>query len=137
MNLKRKLIMNAFFMSQLSYCPLVRMGHSGGLDKTINHERCLRIIDDDNKSSFDELLKKDKSVTIHHRNIQSVAIELYKIKNGLSPILMNETFPFRDVNINLRNNTDFISRNVKTVRYGTKSISYLAPGIFAKRNERF
>ena len=43
---------------------------------------------------------------------------------------MNETFPFRDININLRNNTDFISRNVKTVRYGTESLSYLAPKIW-------
>ena len=85
MNLsQRKLLMNAFFMSQFSYCPLIWMGHSRGLNNKINrlHERCLRIIYDDNKSSFDESLQKDKSITIHHRNIQSLAIELYKIRNG-------------------------------------------------------
>ena len=30
--------------------------------------------------SFDELLKKDKTMLIHHRNIHFIAIEMYKIE---------------------------------------------------------
>ena len=68
---KRKLLMNAFFTSQFSYCPLIWMCHSRSNNRKINmlHERCLRIIYNDQQSSFTELLNKDNSVSIHIRNI--------------------------------------------------------------------
>ena len=53
------------------------------------HERALRLVYSDHVSSFDELLKKDRSFSIHHRNIQSVATELYKLFHGLSPSIMD------------------------------------------------
>ena len=62
MNLsKRKILMNAFFNSQFSYCPLIWMCHSRIINKKINrlHERCLRIIYCDKQSSFEELPEKD------------------------------------------------------------------------------
>ena len=42
---KRKLLMNAFFTSHFSYCPLIWMCHSRSNNRKINmlHERCLRI----------------------------------------------------------------------------------------------
>ena len=42
---KRKLLMNAFFISQFSYCPLIWMCHSRSNNRKINmlHERCIRI----------------------------------------------------------------------------------------------
>ena len=43
-------------------------------------------------SSFTELLEKDKSTTIHNRNIQLLATDLFKVKNGLSPAFVNEIF---------------------------------------------
>ena len=39
-----------------------------------------------------ELLIKGSSLSIHLKNIQALAIELYKIKNGLSPELITEIF---------------------------------------------
>ena len=129
---QRKLIVNAFFKSQFNYCPLVCMNHSRNLNNKINrlHERCLRMIYNDNKSSFQELLERDKSVTIHHHNIQTFATELYKIRNNLSPLLMKEIFPFHDPEHNLRSDFCFLGRNVKTVKYGTDSLIYLAPKIW-------
>ena len=84
---KRKLIMNAFFTSQFSYCPLIWMCHSRANNRKINmlQERYLRIIYNDKQSSFTELLNKDSSVSIHIRNIQMLAIEMLKFYNGLSP----------------------------------------------------
>ena len=69
---KRKLLMNAFFESQFSCYPLSWMFHSRTLNNKINrlHERCLRIIYNDNTSSFTDLLEIDNSVSVHHRNIQ-------------------------------------------------------------------
>ena len=62
MNLtKRKLLMNSFFTSQFNYWPLVWMCYNCTINNNINrlHERCLRIVYNDNKSSFQELLDKD------------------------------------------------------------------------------
>ena len=45
--------------------------------------------------SFEEILRKDGSVTIHHRNIQLVAIVMFKVKNGLCPEIMRDLFQLR------------------------------------------
>ena len=47
------------------------------------HERALRIVYNDNQSSFENLLRKDRSVTIHHRNIRSFAMEIYETYKNL------------------------------------------------------
>ena len=44
------------------------------------HERCLQLIQNDKFSSYEELLEKDRSVSVHQRNIQSLAIEMFQIK---------------------------------------------------------
>ena len=44
--------------------------------------------------SFDELLIKDKSVSIHERNLQFVATEVFKVKNGVFSRLTEDIFPF-------------------------------------------
>ena len=38
----------------------------------------------DHESTFEYLLKENNSVSIHHKNIRSLDIELYKVKNNLS-----------------------------------------------------
>ena len=82
---KRKILMNAFFNSQFSYFPLIWMCHSSIIHKKINRldERCLRMIYCDKQSSFEELLLKDSSVSIHERNIQILATELYRVSKDL------------------------------------------------------
>ena len=93
---KRRTLMKAFIESQFNYCPLIWMFQSRTMNNKINriHERALRLVYSDHVSSFDELLKKDRSVSIHHRNIQSLAIELYKFLHGLSPSIMKNVFHF-------------------------------------------
>ena len=70
------------------------MCHSRTLDSKINklHERALRLVYDDRQSTFEELLNINKSVTIHHRNVQVLATELYKVHHGLAPELINDIF---------------------------------------------
>ena len=75
------MVMKAFIESQFNYWPLIWMFHSRTLNNKINrlHERTLRIVYSDYKSSFCELLEKDKSFLIHHKNIQSLAIDIFYI----------------------------------------------------------
>ena len=58
---KRRTIINAFFNSQFSYCPLIWMFYSRLINNKINRlqKRCLRIVYSDNQSTFEELLEKD------------------------------------------------------------------------------
>ena len=77
---KRRFLMNSFFTSQFSYCPLIWMCHSRTVNSKINklYERCLRIVYNDKKSSFKELLETDKSVLINTKNLQVLATEMFK-----------------------------------------------------------
>ena len=95
---RRKIVMNAFLRSEFNYCPLIWMCHNRSLNLKINrlHERYLRIIYSDKKSSFDEFLDKDESVSIYHQNIQKLGIEMFKVLNGESPQIVNEIFRIRD-----------------------------------------
>ena len=97
---KRRILMNALLKSQFSYCPVTGMFYSCSLDNKINklHERCLRIAYNDKKSNFEELLIKDNSISIHHRNIQTIATEMYKFANRMSPEITNEIFQLREIN---------------------------------------
>ena len=52
------------------------------------HERALRAVYNDEISPFEALLGRDKSETIHRRNIKVLAVESFKIKNGLSNNIM-------------------------------------------------
>ena len=77
---KLRILMKAFIESQFGYCPLIWMFHSRTLNNRINrlHERALRLVYKDSHLTFQELLHKDKSFSIHHRNLQKLAIEMYK-----------------------------------------------------------
>ena len=70
---KRKMLLTAFIESQFSYCLLIWMFHSRTLNNKINilHEKALRIVYSDFKADFDELVEKDDSFSLHHRNIQT------------------------------------------------------------------
>ena len=101
---KKQFIMKSFIESQFRYCSLIWMFHSRGLNNKINriHERALRVTYNDKSSSYRELLTKDRSVTIHHRNIRALAIEIYKVMQGISPPLLNEVFVPRHCSYELR-----------------------------------
>ena len=79
---KNRSIINAFILSQSSYCPLIWMFHSRTLNHKINkiHELALRIVYNNHQCTFEELLERDNSFTVHERNLQNLDIEMF---NGM------------------------------------------------------
>ena len=78
--------MNGFIISQFSYCPFVRIFYIRTSNNQINkiHGKLLRLVyKDENFLSFDDLIKWDKSVRIHQKNLQTLATEIYQTKNNL------------------------------------------------------
>ena len=67
----KRFLKKTFVESQFGYCPLIWMFHSKKVNSKINHlqERSLRIVYSDYITSFEDLLKKDNSFKIHHKNI--------------------------------------------------------------------
>ena len=127
------MLMNAFFISQFNYCPVIWMCHSRALKNKINrlHERCLRIIYNDKTSTFNELLEKDNSVSIHYRNIQALAIEMHKVANGMSPEIVNGIFqPREKSHYNLRYTSEFLIPPIYSVYHGSESVSYFGSKIW-------
>ena len=74
--------MNAYFMSQFGCCFLVWMNHSRALNSRISglHKSALSLVYKDFSSGFSGHLAEDKSVTIHHSNLQALAYEIFKVK---------------------------------------------------------
>ena len=129
---KLKIIMKTFIESQFNYCPLIWMFHSRTLNNKINriHERALRIIYKDDTLTFSELLAADNAVTTHERNLQRLAIEMYKAKNNLSPIIVQDLFPRQNDVYDLRYKRTFETSKVRTVHFGTETVRYRGPKIW-------
>ena len=125
-----KSIANAFIMSRFSYCPLIWVFHSRAMDHRINriHEITLRLIyPNQYQIIFKELSEKSKTVSIHQINLQTLAIEIYKVKNNISPEVVNSLFEFTNKNSNLRNASILKRKRFFTVHYGSESLLSLAP----------
>ena len=91
------------------------------------HEIALRIVYRNNSLCFHQLLQIDKSYNIHHKNIQTLATELYEVKSNLSNQIMHEIFEKRqNVDYNLRFQTDFVLRVVNTIYFGLHSSRYFS-----------
>ena len=114
---KKKMLMNYFFKSQFSYCPLVRMCHSRTINNKINHlhERCLRVFYNDKFSSFTELLEKNGSVPLHNRNLWILATEMFKVYNNITPPILTEIFNKWNPNYQLRHMSHFLAPPVRSV----------------------
>ena len=103
---KRKVSMNTFFNAQFNYCSLIWMLHSRQNNKKIKylHERCLRLIHNDKLPSYEEI---NSQFSIHHKNIQSLAIEMFQIKHGQPPEIVSDIFAQTTQHCNFRQNRDF------------------------------
>jgi hypothetical protein len=135
---QRRVLIKSFIESQFGYAKLAWMFHDRGVNKQIDkiHERALRFVYRDEAHSFEELLEMDGSVKIHHRNIQAMAIEMYKSKNNIGTNIMKDIFIKRDNTADgprtrFAQNNEFFLPQVNTVHYGHDSLRYFGCKIWA------
>ena len=100
-------------------------------NKKINrfHERAFRLVYDDYSSSFKTLLERDSSFSIHHQNIWSMLIEIYKSLNKASAENFFHSlfeFKFKQSQFPLEHKMPFCN----SVYRGKISIRYFGPQIW-------
>ena len=120
--------MKSFITSQFSW-----MFHSRGTNGLINkiHDGALRCVYNDSSSTFEELLIKDNSVSIHHRNLQVLATEIFQAVNNLSAPILKNIFHVKSNPYKLRSGTTLTTRNAKTTKYGIETLSFRGPKLWA------
>ena len=95
------------------------------------NERSLRIILNDYSSNFNILLENNNDISNHHRSIQALLIEVFKMKNELAPPIMESILNKRFNTYNLRNFQEFATERKRTVWYGLEILSYHYPQLWS------
>ena len=93
-------------------------------------ERALRLIYNDYELPLDRILEDEKQKSIHQKNIELLAIEIYKSQVGLTPLIMSDLFVTRENNYSLRTFQELESSRRQTVTIGTETIFYRGPQIW-------
>ena len=128
---KTHIRMNSFFWSQFSYCLIVWMFHSHTLNNKINRldERWLKIVYNDKKLIYENLLVRDRTFFVHKESLQILATKMVNIHGDLSPPIFKEIPNKRTFNYELRHLSQFIIPTVERVYNGFKSLACLGPKI--------
>ena len=127
---KRRYLMKKFVTSHFKYCLLVWMLHSRKLNNCIivyTKELWGSYTGITKEVTFSKLLAKDNSLTVHHKKLELLATEVFKIRDNLALDIIKDVFQFKKPTYNLRSiaNT-FLSRNIRT----TYHRQHLAPKIW-------
>ena len=81
--------------------------HCRKINSNINkiQKNVLRIVHKEKDSDFSGLLARDNTFTVLEKNLQMLAIEIYKFYNNVSPGFINKIFTGRTHPYNIRNHT--------------------------------
>ena len=89
--------------------------------------RALCLIYNDYKLPYDRILDINKQNSMHQKNIESLAIEIYKFQAGLIPPMMNYLIATKENNYNIGNFQALESSHKQTVSYRGPQIWNLIP----------
>ena len=97
-----------------------------GANKKIDraHKRALKILHNDYDSSFQSLLVRSNSFTIHVQNLQKLMTEIYKSLNNMNPSIAWEFHEKKYVAYDLRKKNLCKLPKTKTISYGVESLSF-------------
>ena len=74
-------------------------------------------------------MQRNRSVSIHHKNIQTLTAEVFKVVNNICPPIMKTFFDFRENRYNIRKFQE--QQKVRTIRYGLETALYRAPQLWS------
>ena len=105
---------------------LLKAFRTSSLKHRINniHERRMKLVYKDYKSSFNDLMVKDKSFRIRHHNLSKLAVKIFKWKINIASEVMKDVFRMDENCYSHRNETKFKSRNVRMARYRVEAASF-------------
>ena len=131
-NNKKIAMINSFVYSNFNYCPLVwhfcSCESSQKLEKI--KKRCPILVLDDCKSHYGNLIKKNGTIAIEIKRLQTFVNEIFKKINNINPSYMKNIFTPK-TNSKIRPH-DIIVRHHNTVTYGDKGLTVLGPKIWNK-----
>ena len=65
-------------------------------------------------------------LSIHHRNLRTLVVELFKVFKGLGPVIFAEAFPIRQQSQkHMKYYSYFAVSGAKTVNHGLEKLSYI------------
>ena len=91
------------------------------------HKRSLRTVYDDTSGKFQELLQRNRSVSIPHKNIHNLTTEAFKVVGNICPPIMKKFFHFRENRYSIRKFQKMRQQTIRTVPYGLETAFYRAP----------
>ena len=112
--------------SSFNYCPLVWMfcGKDANHKVDSTHKRVLRVLHNDYDSSFNTLLEKSDTVTIHIKNLQKLMLEIYKSMNQLNPSYIWHLHERKEIQYDLRTKHLWKLPITMTIKFGMESLSF-------------
>ena len=121
-----KLLINSYVLSYFSYCPLIWMFCHKKDMALINklHKRALKTVHNNFTLDFDELLKIDKSCSIHTKHLRILMTEIYKTLNKKNARLLWDIFSTKSIPYNLRNKMLVNLPKAVSTTYGTNSLAF-------------
>ena len=81
----------------------------------------------DYESTFEDILRRDGSVTVHHRNVQLVVVEVFIVQNRKCPEIMKDLFQLRQIS---DGTSKFVIPAVNSEFMGKLSLRYFGPVVW-------
>ena len=88
------------------------------------------MIYNDHEKSFNSILTKNNLKTIHQKNIEFLAIEIYKFQNGLSLPITSDILISRQNIFNLQKFQELSTSTKNIVKVGTETVTYRGPQLW-------
>ena len=122
----RRAIYNSFIVSNFNFCPLVWFFTSRASIMKMQklQERALRFVLKDSISDYETLLSKGGVDSFRISSLKNMAVEIYKILNGMDPKYLSALFSKVSTPYNLRDDNKLIQSLKRTTTYGIKSLAY-------------
>jgi hypothetical protein len=128
----RLAIYRSFIISNFNYCPTVwhfcGEAATGKLERL--NERALRFVYDDKNSTYQQLLVKLGTPSLHLGRLRLLATEVYKVTRKIGPPLMDDLFSPQNSTYNFRKSNSLPQPRFNTKTYGYNSLRYYGTKIW-------